>query len=93
MRVLSVIVIFAVALSMVPLVYVSLASGSSTPCFVTLDVCHTSAAGLQTNVDTPFVCECPCKLVSLMSSFLGETSGPFAGYPLVVFEREKPPES
>jgi hypothetical protein len=91
-RILSIIVIVAVVLSMVPLVYISPAQGSGATCFVTLDVCHATAAGLQSNVDTPFVCECPSKPFFLMSSFLGETSGPLAGYPLIVLDREKPPE-
>lgn len=62
MRWKAIIVLMAIALAItIPPSLQIIIGNDSTPSFMTLNVCHTSAPALSTGGDMPCVHECPCR--------------------------------
>jgi hypothetical protein len=92
MRLISVIILIALSLSVMPqTVVVHPHAGTETSISV-LNVCNGSGTGVLSSTDMPFVYECPCKLVP--SSFAGfhDIANPVFNRFLVAFQKEHPPK-
>jgi hypothetical protein len=94
MRKISVMVLFAIIISLAtPLFAITSAvSSEGTIVVLTLDVCGSSGHTSSTNHDMPSVCECPCKIVPLTFISFLTISKPLFSPLLIPSQEERPPK-
>lgn len=92
MKSISVIILLAVSLSVMPQTVVVHPYAGAEASILVLNVCNGSGADILSSTDMPFVYECPCKLVP--SGFAGfhNIANPVFNRFLVAFQKERPPK-
>ena len=94
MRKISVLVLFALIISLATPVFAitSAVSSGGTTIILTLDVCNSSGSSVSTNHDMPSICECTCKIVPLEFAGFHRILKPFFSPLLIPSQEERPPK-
>jgi len=95
MRWLSVVVIIAIALSVVvpPALTITLAQGGQPAAIGVLDVCHSATPALSSNGEMPCMNECPCKQGPVPVIVYAEKIDPILTHFLLSSQNERPPKA
>jgi len=93
MKLISLMALFLLAFSAIPLVHVSPRAEASAPTVMALDVCNTSGSTVHTSVDFPFMCESTVKPFPERFAVLHEVAELPLKSSLPTFQGEHPPES
>lgn len=92
MKFISVIVMLAVSLSMIPVVNAYPHPETAKPSIIELDVCNSSGSAIQISLDMPFICERLCTHVPIKFIGLHETPSSALEPLLIAFREDRPPE-
>ncbi len=92
MKTISVIILLALSLSVIPQVVVIHPYAGTETSLSVLNVCNGSGTGVLSSTEMPFVYECPCKLVPLSFAGFHDISDTVFNRFLVAFQKERPPK-